>query len=134
VTRFGVKARSLSSGAWLWVRPSGTPTAHSWAAAGFRNRFHAEELARRLPRWQECMISEIPAVGNPTPKKVAPTPEAEAAESAVGNPTPTDWSSAGEVGLQERRLASGEVKYRKRAAGKVSPSFTSLEDAKAWTP
>jgi hypothetical protein len=124
VTRFGVKARSLSSGAWLWVRPSGSPTPHPWAAAGFRNRFHAEELARRLPKWQECEISELPAVAKATPTE----------SEAVAKATPTDWTNAGEVGLQERRLASGEVKYRKRAAGRVSPSFESREAAKAWTP
>jgi hypothetical protein len=126
VKRFGVRARSLQTGEWLWARNTGTLTASPHFAARFGNQSHAFELARRLPRWQETEVAEIDAQ--------APEASEEKVATAVTTSTATDWTNAGEVGLQERRLASGEVKYRKRAAGKVSPSFPTLEDARTWEP
>ena len=59
-------------------------------------------------------------------------------ELAAQEPTPTgapggEWvRHAGEGGIQERRKKDGSIVYRARKAGKISPSFITLEAAIEW--
>ena len=47
-------------------------------------------------------------------------------------PSSSDWSGTHEPGVQSRRKADGTTVFRGRSAGKVSPSFDTIDAARRW--
>jgi hypothetical protein len=128
--RYAVAVASPSSGEKVWVSPLGRLVHEGWRAATFTNIGRANELAARRPKWESVEITEAPDTRPPSAEAVTTVTTAE--------PPPTsrasDWAGTNTPGVQQRTRADGSTVYRARSQGKVSPTFTTLEEAREWRP